>query len=112
MVALLQQMKQANIQIRIKPGYLSHQDFYRMPLVELQYQRIVDFGLDSMHNGNLPNHRQQRESTVNIMSSTSDTFTAVAQEEHWAQEHDCVVNETVQIEQPGNTIHQLFFYHQ
>lgn len=83
-----------------------------MPLVELQYQRIVDFGLDSMHNGNLPNHRQQRESTVNIMSSTSDTFTAVAQEEHWAQEHDCVVNETVQIEQPGNTIHQLFFYHQ
>ena len=55
-VAHPQQMKEAYIQIGIKPSYLTHKNFYRVPLVKLQNQRIVYFGFDSMHNGDLPDH--------------------------------------------------------
>lgn len=98
-------VQKADIEIRIKPSDLPHNQLDCMPLVELEYRVIVQVVLDVQHHPDFENNRKRRVRSVYVVTDGVQPFSAFFDEDNRTHKHDNVIEERVQVQDPREFIH-------
>ena len=67
LLTLVHQSKEADIEISVESGDLTHQQLYVVPLIQFQHVLVIDPSLDSTDNEYLKQYGVERVTCVNEM---------------------------------------------
>lgn len=109
MITLQQQHEEADIEVGVKPCHQTHYQLNEVPFVEFENVWILYLSLYLQNDEYFTNDRERSVCTIDVMRHQVQTLSTGIYESNWANEHDYVVYEAVEVLKFRNSIHQFIF---